>query len=192
MTAQQCVHWLCLLLFLRLKSPLLKPYRIWQAETFQTTWWKHTHRLLGKGGLSKSRSKDLFEVPGFHSHGNALTLSCFVCSAWRTSSGSTNSGMLITFVIDEENNNNAVEDLDLNSLSHWLSYRYGGFSLGARSSQALPAGDEVADAIAHIRKSFSLQTVRLTLLAQIYDVWTSARAHKLGGSCCTMFGIYLR
>lgn len=78
--------------------------------------------------------------------------------------------MLITFVIDEENNNNAVEDLDLNSLSHWLSYRYGGFSLGARSSQALPAGDEVADAIAHIRKSFSLQTVRLTLLAQIYDV----------------------
>lgn len=96
MTAQQCVLWLCLLLFLRLKSPLMKPYRIWQAETFLTTWWKHTHRLLGKGGLSKSRIKDLLEVPGYHSHGSALTLSCFVCSAWRTSSGSMNSGMLIT------------------------------------------------------------------------------------------------
>lgn len=57
-TAQQCVHWLFLLIFLRLKSLLMKPCRIWPAEICQTTWWKHTHRLLGKGGLSKSRNKE--------------------------------------------------------------------------------------------------------------------------------------
>uniref|UniRef100_A0A671L8X3 ATP-binding cassette sub-family A member 1-like n=1 Tax=Sinocyclocheilus anshuiensis TaxID=1608454 RepID=A0A671L8X3_9TELE len=40
----------------------------------------------------------------------------------------------------------------------WVNeFRYGGFSLGARSSQALPPGDEVTDAISHIRNRFSLQ-----------------------------------
>ncbi|XP_059408851.1 phospholipid-transporting ATPase ABCA1a isoform X1 [Carassius carassius] len=40
----------------------------------------------------------------------------------------------------------------------WVNeFRYGGFSLGARSSQALPPGDEITDAISHIRKRFSLQ-----------------------------------
>uniref|UniRef100_A0A671L8S5 ATP-binding cassette sub-family A member 1-like n=1 Tax=Sinocyclocheilus anshuiensis TaxID=1608454 RepID=A0A671L8S5_9TELE len=42
----------------------------------------------------------------------------------------------------------------------WVNeFRYGGFSLGARSSQALPPGDEVTDAISHIRNRFSLQAV---------------------------------
>uniref|UniRef100_A0A673HWH5 P-type phospholipid transporter n=1 Tax=Sinocyclocheilus rhinocerous TaxID=307959 RepID=A0A673HWH5_9TELE len=40
----------------------------------------------------------------------------------------------------------------------WVNeFRYGGFSLGARSSQALPPGDEITDAISHIRNRFSLQ-----------------------------------
>uniref|UniRef100_A0A673HW69 P-type phospholipid transporter n=1 Tax=Sinocyclocheilus rhinocerous TaxID=307959 RepID=A0A673HW69_9TELE len=42
----------------------------------------------------------------------------------------------------------------------WVNeFRYGGFSLGARSSQALPPGDEITDAISHIRNRFSLQAV---------------------------------
>ncbi|KAI7811411.1 putative ATP-binding cassette sub-family A member 1 [Triplophysa rosa] len=41
----------------------------------------------------------------------------------------------------------------------WVNeFRYGGFSLGARSSQALPPGNEINDAITHIRKRFSLKT----------------------------------
>uniref|UniRef100_A0A672MVA1 P-type phospholipid transporter n=1 Tax=Sinocyclocheilus grahami TaxID=75366 RepID=A0A672MVA1_SINGR len=40
----------------------------------------------------------------------------------------------------------------------WVNeFRYGGFSLGARNSQALPSGDEITDAISHIRNRFSLQ-----------------------------------
>lgn len=43
-----------------------------------------------------------------------------------------------------------------------VSARYGGFSLGARSSQALPPPDEIADAISHLKKHFSLGKVRTT------------------------------
>ncbi|KAI2668143.1 Phospholipid-transporting ATPase ABCA1 [Labeo rohita] len=40
----------------------------------------------------------------------------------------------------------------------WVNeFRYGGFSLGARSSQALPPSDEITDAISHIRNRFSFQ-----------------------------------
>lgn len=41
----------------------------------------------------------------------------------------------------------------------WVNeFRYGGFSLGARNTQALPPGDELTDAISHIRSRFSLET----------------------------------
>lgn len=40
-----------------------------------------------------------------------------------------------------------------------LTYRYGGFSLGARSAQVLPPAHEVDDAIERIRKIFELQKV---------------------------------
>ncbi|KAG7458914.1 hypothetical protein MATL_G00225660 [Megalops atlanticus] len=40
----------------------------------------------------------------------------------------------------------------------WVNeFRYGGFSLGARSSQVLPPADEIDDAISHIRSRFSLE-----------------------------------
>ncbi|XP_041074940.1 phospholipid-transporting ATPase ABCA1-like [Polyodon spathula] len=40
----------------------------------------------------------------------------------------------------------------------WVNeFRYGGFSLGARSSQVLPAGEELNDAIIQVRKIFSLE-----------------------------------
>ncbi|MGH0121051.1 UNVERIFIED_CONTAM: hypothetical protein FKN15_049426 [Acipenser sinensis] len=40
----------------------------------------------------------------------------------------------------------------------WVNeFRYGGFSLGARSSQVLPPGEELNDAIIQIRKIFSLE-----------------------------------
>ncbi|XP_041120241.1 phospholipid-transporting ATPase ABCA1-like [Polyodon spathula] len=40
----------------------------------------------------------------------------------------------------------------------WVNeFRYGGFSLGARSSQVLPAGEELNDAITQIRKIFSIK-----------------------------------
>ncbi|XP_026876278.2 phospholipid-transporting ATPase ABCA1a [Electrophorus electricus] len=39
----------------------------------------------------------------------------------------------------------------------WVNeFRYGGFSLGARSSQAMPPANEITDAISHIRSRFSL------------------------------------
>ncbi|XP_076150268.1 phospholipid-transporting ATPase ABCA1a isoform X1 [Alosa pseudoharengus] len=39
----------------------------------------------------------------------------------------------------------------------WVNeFRYGGFSLGARSSQALPPPDEVHDAISHLKRRFNL------------------------------------
>ncbi|KAI1887790.1 hypothetical protein AGOR_G00193990 [Albula goreensis] len=40
----------------------------------------------------------------------------------------------------------------------WVNeFRYGGFSLGARSSQVLPPSDEINDAISHIRNRFRLR-----------------------------------
>ncbi|XP_033869676.3 phospholipid-transporting ATPase ABCA1-like [Acipenser ruthenus] len=40
----------------------------------------------------------------------------------------------------------------------WVNeFRYGGFSLGARSSQVLPPGEELNDAIIQVRKIFSLE-----------------------------------
>uniref|UniRef100_A0A8B9LTC0 P-type phospholipid transporter n=1 Tax=Astyanax mexicanus TaxID=7994 RepID=A0A8B9LTC0_ASTMX len=42
----------------------------------------------------------------------------------------------------------------------WVNeFRYGGFSLGARSSQPMPPADEVHDAISHLRRRFSLERV---------------------------------
>uniref|UniRef100_A0AAY4A5S1 P-type phospholipid transporter n=1 Tax=Denticeps clupeoides TaxID=299321 RepID=A0AAY4A5S1_9TELE len=42
----------------------------------------------------------------------------------------------------------------------WVNeFRYGGFSVGASSSQILPSPDEVHDAISHIRSRFSLRAV---------------------------------
>ncbi|XP_062380442.1 phospholipid-transporting ATPase ABCA1a isoform X2 [Sardina pilchardus] len=39
----------------------------------------------------------------------------------------------------------------------WVNeFRYGGFSLGARSSQAMPPPDEIHDAITHLKRRFSL------------------------------------
>uniref|UniRef100_A0A673I3E0 P-type phospholipid transporter n=1 Tax=Sinocyclocheilus rhinocerous TaxID=307959 RepID=A0A673I3E0_9TELE len=41
----------------------------------------------------------------------------------------------------------------------WVNeFRYGGFSLGARSSQALPPGDEITDAISHIPRTHNLES----------------------------------
>ncbi|KAG7232346.1 hypothetical protein INR49_009006, partial [Caranx melampygus] len=43
----------------------------------------------------------------------------------------------------------------------WVNeFRYGGFSLGARSTQVLPPANEVDDAIERVRKIFKLQRVR--------------------------------
>lgn len=41
--------------------------------------------------------------------------------------------------------------------------RYGGFSLGARSTQVLPPANEIDDAIERVRKIFELQKVSQTL-----------------------------
>ncbi|XP_042560484.1 phospholipid-transporting ATPase ABCA1a isoform X2 [Clupea harengus] len=41
----------------------------------------------------------------------------------------------------------------------WVNeFRYGGFSLGARSSQLMPPPDEIDDAISHLKRRFSLET----------------------------------
>lgn len=39
--------------------------------------------------------------------------------------------------------------------------RYGGFSLGARSTQVLPPADEIDDAIERVRKIFEIQKVSM-------------------------------
>uniref|UniRef100_A0AAY4A4D9 P-type phospholipid transporter n=1 Tax=Denticeps clupeoides TaxID=299321 RepID=A0AAY4A4D9_9TELE len=45
----------------------------------------------------------------------------------------------------------------------WVNeFRYGGFSVGASSSQILPSPDEVHDAISHIRSRFSLRAVKVS------------------------------
>lgn len=51
--------WCTLFFFFRFKSPVLKPYRIWQAGTFRITWWKRTLRLSAKGELNKSKNPHL-------------------------------------------------------------------------------------------------------------------------------------
>lgn len=47
----------------------------------------------------------------------------------------------------------------LTSLSVLLG-RYGGFSLGARSTQVLPPANEIDDAIERVRKIFEIPEVR--------------------------------
>lgn len=51
-----------------------------------------------------------------------------------------------------------------------LSYRYGGFSLGARSAQVLPPAHEVDDAIERIRKIFELQKVFISACVTVFGV----------------------
>lgn len=42
----------------------------------------------------------------------------------------------------------------------WVNeFRYGGFSLGARSTQVLPPAEEIDDAISRVREIFQLQKV---------------------------------
>lgn len=120
------------------------------------------HRLLGKGELSQFRNKGLLDVSGFHSPDSALTLCCVVLSVQLEEQAlgqRIQVNLSVQIYYDEERNNNPVEDLGLKSVSDWMFCRYGGFSLGARSSQALPPGDEITDAISHIRNRFSLQAV---------------------------------
>lgn len=47
----------------------------------------------------------------------------------------------------------------------WVNeFRYGGFSLGARSSQVLPPAEEIDDAISRVREIFSLEKVSQSFL----------------------------
>uniref|UniRef100_A0A8C1IRU1 P-type phospholipid transporter n=1 Tax=Cyprinus carpio TaxID=7962 RepID=A0A8C1IRU1_CYPCA len=46
----------------------------------------------------------------------------------------------------------------------WVNeFRYGGFSLGARSTQVLPPAEEIDDAISRVREIFQLEKVRLRI-----------------------------
>lgn len=60
----------------------------------------------------------------------------------------------------------------------WVNeFRYGGFSLGARSTQVLPPAEEIDDAISRVREIFHLQKVRSLFLIlkslQLYSTTSS-------------------
>lgn len=57
---------------------------------------------------------------------------------------------------------NTLTDCFFNSLKNkiWVNeFRYGGFSLGARSTQVLPPAEEIDDAISRVREIFQLEKV---------------------------------
>lgn len=87
---------------------------------------------------------------------SALTLCCVVLSV-QLEEQALGQRIQVNLSVQIYYDENPVEDLGLKYV--WLFCRYGGFSLGARSSQALPPGDEITDAISHIRNRFSLQSV---------------------------------
>lgn len=52
----------------------------------------------------------------------------------------------------------------MKSFSHFVVLlRYGGFSLGARSTQVLPPANEIDDAIERVRKIFEIKEVSKNL-----------------------------
>lgn len=63
--------------------------------------------------------------------------------------------------------------------------RYGGFSLGARSTQVLPPANEIDDAIERVRKIFEIQEVSESVQEPITGQMFRMRVSlNLSGSCC--------
>uniref|UniRef100_A0A7N8XZJ3 P-type phospholipid transporter n=1 Tax=Mastacembelus armatus TaxID=205130 RepID=A0A7N8XZJ3_9TELE len=61
--------------------------------------------------------------------------------------------------------------------------RYGGFSLGARSTQVLPPANEIDDAIERVRKIFEIQKVSLKRLKlfSLWSIWFNNKGwHSIG------------
>lgn len=55
----------------------------------------------------------------------------------------------------------------------WVNeFRYGGFSLGARSTQVLPPAQEIDDAISRVREIFHLQKVSELFLSSNHILHT--------------------
>lgn len=74
----------------------------------------------------------------------------------------------------------------MKSFCHFVFlFRYGGFSLGARSTQVLPPANEIDDAIERVRKIFEIKEVSKNL-QQPLKRWIISRILSLNfsGSCC--------
>lgn len=151
----------------RWKSVTQTHFRIWLAETSQTTWWKHTPRLLARG------NGHLYVVIIIWSTLLQLQMVSIIIVllfiAWRTRSGSMSSGTLPDIQYSCFINNSKLSAFSCSAVLccvhhswkyDWTVHRYGGFSLGARGSQLLSHKDEIDVAIAHLRKRFHLERVR--------------------------------
>uniref|UniRef100_A0A8C2FEA0 ATP binding cassette subfamily A member 1 n=1 Tax=Cyprinus carpio TaxID=7962 RepID=A0A8C2FEA0_CYPCA len=67
----------------------------------------------------------------------------------------------------------------------WVNeFRYGGFSLGARSTQVLPPAEEIDDAISRVREIFQLEKVRLRISGRPFlekPIWFNNKGwHSIG------------